>query len=171
MNVYYSLNSMLVSILMLFGNTSFSQSLLINLNNSSIESFPVSSIQSIKFGESTMILNQTDGTVISYSIADIDNYAFDTESSIDNSLLQTHDQLSIFPNPATDIVNIAFKTNKAEYITINIFDISGKLVAEIYKGMYYPDNQNEWRAELSPGKYFCSILNGRKLITKPLIIQ
>ena len=52
------------------------QNLVVTLTNTTTASFPISDIQSIKFGASSMILYKLDGTVTTWDIIDIDNYAF-----------------------------------------------------------------------------------------------
>jgi hypothetical protein len=52
------------------------RNLVVTLTNTTTATFPISDIQSIKFGASAMILYKLDGTVTSWNIVDIDNYAF-----------------------------------------------------------------------------------------------
>jgi hypothetical protein len=47
------------------------QNLVVTLNNSTIETIPIATIQGIKFGTSSMILNEFDGTVTTWNIQDL----------------------------------------------------------------------------------------------------
>ena len=64
---------LLILSLVIIGFCVNAQSLVVTLTNSTTEVFPISDIQSIKFGTETMILNELDGTVNTWNIDDIDN--------------------------------------------------------------------------------------------------
>jgi hypothetical protein len=151
------------------------QNLVVTLTNSSTESFPVSGIQSIKFGTETMILNELDGTVNTWDIDDVDNYAFDWVASIDETTRATAGELNIFPNPSPDMVTIKYTSNQSGKINIAIYDINGRRVEDVFSGEHNKETVISWRARqnqtVQSGKYLININTGNKAVTKPIIIQ
>ena len=166
-------------LLLLFGLTSaldfHAQSLIINLTNSTSETFTISGIQSIKFGTETMMLTEFNGTVNTWNIEDIDNYAFDGVANIDETTTITTDELNIFPNPTTDKVTINYTSNHSGNIDIAVYDINGRLIDVAFSGKHNKETKVYWDAKqnqtVQAGKYFITITTETKVITKPVIVQ
>lgn len=84
-------------------------------------------------------------------------------------------ELSIFPNPATSNINIEInndlKVNSSA--TIDIIDISGRCVKNIYKGIIYNEKTSiQYNIEeLSPGIYFVKIVTSTGTQTAKLIVK
>jgi len=78
----------------------------------------------------------------------------------------------VYPNPFSDMANATFTINHDEYITIRLFDISGKKVALLADGMYKAGNNIiRFSAEgLQKGFYFCVISTKNQVFTKKIII-
>jgi len=147
------------------------QNLVVTLTNSTTETFSVSGIQSIKFGAETMILNELDGTVTTWNIADIDNYAFDGSANLNDELNIESSNLTVYPNPASNLVNLAFTTSHATTVSIDVLDVSGKVVEQIYQGEHQGEQTYTWNSNVQSGTYYCRINTGSKTITKPIVIQ
>lgn len=166
-------------LLILFGLTSaldfHAQSLIINLTNSTSETFTISGIQSIKFGTETIMLTEFNGTVNTWNIEDIDNYAFDGVANIDETTTITIDELNIFPNPTTDKVTINYTANHSGNIDIAVYDINGRLIEVAFSGKHNKETMVYWDAKqnqtVQAGKYFITITTETKVITKPVIVQ
>jgi hypothetical protein len=152
-----------------FGLTA--QNLVVTLNNSTIETFPISNIQSIKFGTSSMILNELDGTVNTWNIQDINNYAFDGSSGIKDLIDFNQSNLTIYPNPAVGLVNIQYITGFNTFITIEIIDANGKPIKQVYQGEHISSQLYTWDSNVPKGIYYCRILTDNKSISKPIIIK
>jgi hypothetical protein len=75
------------------------QDLIVTLNNSTTETFAIATIQSIKFGDSTMILKEINGTVTTWDITDIDNYDFSSGVGLNDQV----NPLKRYGFPATKI--------------------------------------------------------------------
>jgi hypothetical protein len=159
-----------ISVLFNYSNSQ-AQSLLVSLNNSTIESFPLINIQSVKFGIDQMILYELNNTITTWQISDIDNYAFGNPTEVDSKLNITKDDLVIYPNPANEKVNILYKTTKECAITIQILDAKGNEVAMLFQGIHHGEQTYEWFPEVSKGIYYCKIISDKKSISKPIIIQ
>src|SRR5690554_5794919 len=97
------------------------QNLVVTLTNSNVETFAVSDIQSIKFEQGTMILNEFDGTVNNWNVDDIDNYEFNGTVNISENESITTSELNIFPNPTTNNVTVNFTSNAKSSISIAVY--------------------------------------------------
>lgn len=148
-----------------------SQNLVINLLDDSQEIFPISSINSIKFGASTMILNEIDGTVTTWNINDIVDYSFDDTLSLYELDLTYHNKLTIYPNPTKNLLTIDFYSNQSENINIEIVDALGRIVDLLYNGSNQGRTVYEWNVNVSNGTYYCKITTDTKLIVKPFIVN
>ena len=151
------------------------QNLVVTLTNSTTETFPIADIQSIKFGQQTMILNELDGTVNTWNIVNINNYAFQSVANVNETTTITTDELSLFPNPSTDQVNINYTSNQSGSISFAIYDINGQMVEELFNGEHHEVTNLVWSISknrvVPSGKYLIQITTTNKVITKPIIIQ
>jgi len=148
------------------------QNLVVTLNNTTVETFPITNIQSIKFGANSMILNEFDGTATTWNIQDINNYAFDSSlSGIKDVIDINKNSLTIFPNPSVGEVNIQFESEKTSFITIEIIDAKGNQIQNIFRGEHQGKETYKWNGNVPNGVYYCRILTEDKTITKPIIIK
>jgi len=147
------------------------QSVVVTLVNTTTESFSLAGIQSIKFGPGSMIIYELDGTITSWDIAQIDNYAFDGATSLNDQFKLENSTLTIFPNPATHLVNIQFTSSYNTSVTIDIIDANGKQIHHVYNGNHQGIQAYQWNSSVPKGIYYCRIVTDNKLITKPVIVQ
>jgi hypothetical protein len=151
------------------------QNLVVTLTNSNTETFAVADIQSIKFGTETMILNELDGTVNTWDINDIENYAFDGVANIHESTTIISDEVNVYPNPSSGLVHINYSSNVSGQITIAVYDVNGRLIEELFNGESQETTAISWNAKannmVQAGKYLVKITTTNKTITKPIIIQ
>jgi len=121
---------------------------------------------------------------VSYSIGQIDfqysssadysvsegvqqTYSFDTALSIDD--IQYDFQLSIWPNPSADEMNIEYTTSYELPLSLTVTDVKGAVVASqsVTQGQY-SFNVNTWAA----GTYYVNLNDGEAVnIIKPIIIN
>ena len=80
--------------------------------------------------------------------------------------------LKVFPNPAKESIIIDFQSLKQEQITINLKDINGKLIKEVYSGNIQKGNNHILLslAEFSNGFYFLDMNMNNHIKTEKLII-
>ena len=147
------------------------QNLVVTLNNTTVETFPIANIQSIKFGTSSMILNEFDGTVTTWNIQDINNYTFDGSSGIKDVIDINKGSLTIFPNPSVGEVNIQFESEKTSIVTVEIIDANGNQIQNIFTGEHQGKETYKWNGNVPNGVYYCRILTENKTISKPIIIK
>lgn len=81
-------------------------------------------------------------------------------------------QLKVFPNPAKESIVIDFQSLEKEQITINLKDINGKFIKEVYSGDIEKGNNHILLSltEFSNGLYFLDMNFSDYTITEKLII-
>lgn len=82
-------------------------------------------------------------------------------------------QVSLYPNPATDVVNIKYTLDKASDAEIVILDELGRMVRAVKHGNSLVGDQTEQVniADLAPGVYYVRLTAGEIVQTKGLIVQ
>jgi hypothetical protein len=86
--------------------------------------------------------------------------------------LETIGQAVIYPNPAQNEVNVGVYLNEATEVAINIYDVTGKLVAEGYKGLMN-SGENTVKlntTDLNSGLYSTVITTGKSVKNLRLIL-
>jgi hypothetical protein len=158
--------------LLLTGYASHAQSqLTVSLTNGLTDAFYVSDIRSIKFINNTMNITENNGTQSSWPIADIIEYSFKGSNSIGQTSESTSNHLSIFPNPVSDKLSLEYWTLNESKITIELLDLSGKIVRSVFEGFHQGKKTYTWTKDLPNGMYLCRIASKNKSITKPFVIQ
>ncbi|SRR5690554_1928252 len=164
---------LVVTMLVNFGLTA--QNLVVTLTNNNTETYSIADIQSIKFIANSMVLYELNGTINTWSIDDIDNYAFDGELNVSEETLITTGEINVYPNPASDKVTISYESSLSDRIIITIVDLNGKEVAHLFDGVHDQITKVEWsvkeQVNVGSGTYLCKITSANKITTKPIIIQ
>jgi PKD repeat protein len=78
---------------------------------------------------------------------------------------------TIYPNPNTGVFNIRFESAEEKNITINIYDLIGKIIysaEEKNNGSFVKNIQLD---EVSNGIYFIKISSGSKVLTQKIVIN
>jgi hypothetical protein len=162
----------LCALIMLFSFALKAQNLIVNLTDSSSETFAVPDILSIKFGSASMILYQTNGTITSWDISDIVDYVFEDDIGTPDQSKIHSDQLIVYPNPSSGMVTIVYETKSSGVITVDILDDSGRFIQSIYRGEHSHQQTYQWNGGgVSAGVYFCRIITETKTVSKQIIIQ
>jgi photosystem II stability/assembly factor-like uncharacterized protein len=82
--------------------------------------------------------------------------------------------IEVFPNPVVDKISIRYELKKKVEVKIRLFDIHGKEVMQIFKGVQSAGSQQVYvdRGGLSEGIYFVKLESGADLIaTKKILIH
>jgi hypothetical protein len=168
-------NLWLLAVSLLFTSGICAQHLVITLNNTSTESFAISDIQSIKFDSANMMLYEWNGTVNTWDINDIDQYAFDGASNINETTTVKVDNLIVYPNPSSNQVHIKYLSGRSGDISIHIYDLCGRHVEALFDGLHRDKTEVTWyvkRQEALPaGAYLINITTETKVIATTVIIQ
>jgi hypothetical protein len=159
----------LVALLLFTTINSFGQSLFVNLTNSTTDSYLLSNVRSVTFNQNSMIVNEYNGSNTAYQITNIINYTFG--STITNLAPQVPDvDIDLFPNPITTEINISVKRKIEGQSSIKIWDVAGKLIADVYEGQLLTNQVYRFKVDAKPGNYYCTIQTTQKTISKPIII-
>jgi flagellar hook assembly protein FlgD len=78
-----------------------------------------------------------------------------------------------YPNPFNSTTQISFLVNHTTFVSLNIYDINGRLVQNIYHAKTTPGYyQSIWEANNAPsGIYFLSLESEKKIITHKLMLM
>jgi len=81
------------------------------------------------------------------------------------------DNVIIYPNPVESITMIKYSLKNPSMVRVEIFDVSGKVVANLFTGYQHHGEQNLIfkTARLKPGVYLCSIKTNEGMQTKKII--
>lgn len=90
---------------------------------------------------------------------------------IPNSIVSKKQELQIYPNPSTGIININFEFDAEEKVSLLIQNINGQELENIPLGLVKTGNYNFDCSDFSPGIYFIKLQTDKGIITKKLIIE
>ncbi len=117
------------------------------------------------FKQTNVSVNQTVNT--SLIISGITEYDFDKEYC-----------LALYPNPASEQVNINFTMNDRSFVEIQIRDLQGKILTTLFSDMQSKGKHDlSWNLKdsrnvrLNPGIYIVCFLRGNHPVVKKLIVQ
>jgi hypothetical protein len=161
-----------LAILMLTSYVTRAQNqLIVTLTNGQTDAFNVSDIRSLKFINNTMNLTENNGSLSSWNIDNVSQYAFSGANSIVPTTSSTSDLIRIFPNPVSDNLSVEYWSSRTGKITIQLLDLNGKVVRSVFEGTHQGKQTYTWTKDLSSGYYLCRIISSSKSITKPFVIQ
>jgi len=95
-------------------------------------------------------------------------------STINDYLLPNVFELNLpYPNPFNPTTQISFLVNYTAFVSLNIYDINGRLVQNIYRAKTTPGlYQTIWEPNNKPsGIYFLSLESEQKIITHKLMLM
>jgi hypothetical protein len=84
------------------------------------------------------------------------------------------DPLSIYPNPASEILTIKFESGSAEMPDVRILDLTGKEVLKIEKQLIYENSVYQTSVDISSlkaGIYFVKVVQAKKVYTMKLMVE
>lgn len=102
----------------------------------------------------------------------------DKDSSTTNSLNiasdMTNVSLSTYPNPARDVTTIRYSSSIAGPVQVNIFDVQGQLVGQVYKGQIEKNRTYESQFKVSglkPGMYLIRVSSQDHIASLKLLVK
>ncbi len=100
-------------------------------------------------------------------------YAWDlcTMSNLANVAENAIADLTVAPNPASDVVNFSFEANNAATATVTLFDLAGKVVATKTVATSAITTVEMNTTALQAGSYIYNVVAGDKVATGKLIKQ
>jgi hypothetical protein len=144
--------------------------MIVTLNNNNTETFALSEIRSLKFGTQTLNLNKSNGSISTWNLSDIANYRF-VGLTGSGELKNTAGKLEVFPNPAGNQTRISFSAAHNQQISVEILDLQGKKIRNIYAGNHDGEQSFFWQVDVPKGMYLCRVATENGILTKSLIIN
>lgn len=130
--------------------------------------------QSPKFPDSAMIILSASGTTpVNNSYLYVDDLAFAGSvpsgiASVNNGL----NEVKLYPNPAEGEFTVAFRTNTAGNVTIQVSDITGKIIASATPNTVTGNNTYSFNTTtLSKGLYLVTLTSDAGKYTEKLVIE
>jgi hypothetical protein len=82
-------------------------------------------------------------------------------------------QLTLSPNPASDLLTVAYGVQNQTKARIEIFDMNGRIVLTSDQGLVVPGSYSTTLniSSLAAGSYVCSIVSDNGRLTKKLLIK
>jgi hypothetical protein len=95
-------------------------------------------------------------------------------TGIDNPDL-TVEKVSAYPNPFTNNSFVSFKLRRPGVVSVDIFDVNGKLVATPIRNKHYPSGKfieriDSHASRIAPGSYFYRIIINDRLYTQEMVL-
>ena len=175
MNLRFTKAFLLFLLLGLASISSKAQSMYFNYTNGTNAAYNLADVRKITFVDDEMNLQLFDGSVYSWNVSSIGHYQYDENSiGIDELLNKANAwQVIVFPNPATNLLNVRYNLPTEDQILISVFDLQGKLLFEINKGNKAKGEHEETLdlSALPAGQYVCCISGRTNTISKNIIKQ
>ena len=167
----YSILLGLISLMLSHSPKLFAQAqLIVTLTNNNTETFAVSEIRSIKFEAQTMNLQRNNGSISTWNISEISNYRFEGVSGIKEAD-KNIGKLKVFPNPMQEQTNIVFTSATHHQIRIELLDVLGRAVREIYIGAHVGEHTYTFQADVPKGLYLLRLSSEIGELTQSILIQ
>jgi hypothetical protein len=89
------------------------------------------------------------------------------------NLVKSVNYFEISPNPVSTSGNIALNLINDEIVKINLLDLTGKTVSELFEGKLNPGNRKITfdTEDLAPGIYFASVKTSEGVSTRKIVVQ
>lgn len=114
-------------------------------------------------------VNPNSGSKI--STQNIDYYIINISSATGISENNFVQNLSIFPQPASEQLNISFNSNTSEQLNLKLFDITGKIILQqTFKSVSGQNHFNINTSDLENGIYMITLGNEQHSITNKILI-
>jgi len=83
-------------------------------------------------------------------------------------------QLSLYPNPSSDIVNIEFDLENSTSVTITIYDIMGREVRKVKKDEHTASGKQKVEinvSDLNAGTYICTVITDENIKSANFVVN
>ena len=156
------------ALLLVFGATQAkSQNLYFYMNDASMQMYAISEVNYMKFDSTSIKLHLTDESIISFQLDELDNYRYTPDNVTAIEQAAENPQLSFFPNPADQQLNLRFSLpNASSDVKVRIHNLKGeKLLEQEVKSSAKGEIALDL-SKLAAGQYFCTITSGKVVISK-----
>lgn len=143
------------------------QSLYVKDKGGTQTSLALNGIRKLSFSEGNLMITKTDGNSGIYAISNIRYLSFtDYILNVSEQKLQQNNSTLIYPNPASDLLQVKYESEKAGNFQIKIIDLQGKLIKQVTLNSQYGTNYAILDVSgLTQGLYIFQLQNGNKIET------
>ena len=131
-------------------------------------------IQKMQYEGNTLFVYLKDNTIYSVDVATL-SISNNGDKTLQNEMVESINSLnlSIFPNPARDILQVSYNLSDNSEIEINVFNLSGQKETILYSGSQLAGNNIHVLSitNLPTGTHLLQIKGSKFSITKTLIKQ
>ncbi len=164
--------------LWIFAGAASAQSINVYLTDSTIHSYALADVQKITHDENELALQFIEGSVLTWNFSVISFIDYnDLGLGVTDPQKPPILDFSVFPNPASDVVNIWFESAYVGQIFVSVFDVNGRIQDVLYKGESLDgslklswDGNTETGKRVPPGVYFCVVEFGEVRVSRTMII-
>jgi hypothetical protein len=144
-----------------------SQNLYFYMNDASMQMYAISEVNYMKFDSTSINLHLTDESIVSFQLDELDNYRYTPDNVTAVDQVSNHPQLSFFPNPADQQLNLRFSLpNASSDVKVRIHNLKGeKLLEQEVKSTAKGELALDL-SKLAAGQYFCTLESGKVVISK-----
>jgi hypothetical protein len=165
-----SILTALLGIAFLFTIELRAQNILFNYTDGTNASYNLEDVRKITFDLDVMKLHLSDESVYSWDVSTISHYQYNESLLNVQDLLNNTNALEVvvFPNPTNITLNVHYNLAKEDQITIELFDMQGKLISQEIKGNQASGKHHHAIdvSNLTKGSYMCRINGQQQSITK-----
>ncbi|SMO78020.1 Por secretion system C-terminal sorting domain-containing protein [Saccharicrinis carchari] len=135
-------------------------------------SLEIAKIRKLTFTEQALLLHPKTGVVQNYGLNDLSKLFFSNNPTAVRPTTTLFEQLEVFPTPASEYINITYKTKNNENVVIKIVDLHGRVVHEDA----YSDNINVNTKQinikhLSAGVYILHLQSSQQSESRKILIK
>jgi len=137
------------------------------------QNFALNNLRKIDFSDTQVRLHQADETIIAWNYNLIDFYRYtDVETNVaDAESFSTEIRMDIFPNPATNILNVNYSIPVKETIQIAIYSMSGNRILD--QRINNKAESGAWQHDVSdlPSGIYVLMMQGAQFSISKTIIK
>jgi len=123
---------------------------------------------SVNFGASSGNVKVRSGNACGYSNYKTKPVAITCRGDV----TQPNDQVSVFPNPAADVVTVSLNNNSSRILKIKLYDITGRLLIEKTNPLSDPGNTVSMNImDYSPGYYLLNVETSEHTYVENIVIK
>lgn len=125
-----------------------------------------SSIKQNNMSMVAMVLDNETGAILNATEIKYDDLTLDVEKH------EVSNSFKLYPNPASNYVNVSLNDNLSGNATLNIYNLNGKMVmSKDYKNLQAHKDLRIDVSGLSTGEYLLSFSNHERTVVKKLIVK
>lgn len=138
------------------------QTIRLTEKNGNSTQIAMNQLRSVTFSAGNLFLNIKTGTPFSYPIADVQSLKF-LPQTLDRKSVTQNSTFSLFPNPVTDYINMAFPCIKTGNVLVEIIGLQGNVLSQ---NTFNTESNSKYSMNLSAlrtGMYICRFICGNEV--------